>query len=46
MCECSINCVQTAKQLNVNGAGKEAGTEIITYAFAEVQNAQFLLKAV
>jgi hypothetical protein len=35
------------QQLNVNGAGKESGTDLISYTItAEAENAQFLLKAV
>ncbi|PSN71219.1 hypothetical protein BS50DRAFT_487014 [Corynespora cassiicola Philippines] len=34
------------KQLNVRGAGKDAGTELITYDFAEASNSQFFLKLV
>jgi hypothetical protein len=41
----SIENVGTGKQLNVRGAGKETGMEVITYAPTEsAENAQFILK--
>ncbi|KAF3050856.1 hypothetical protein E8E11_009667 [Didymella keratinophila] len=39
-----IENVGTGKQLNVRGAGKDTGTELIIYAPAEAGNAQFILK--
>ncbi|KAL1653698.1 hypothetical protein SLS61_003846 [Didymella pomorum] len=40
-----IENVGTGKQLNVRGAGKETGMEVITYAPTEsAENAQFILK--
>ncbi|KAI1546886.1 agglutinin ssa-like protein [Pyrenophora tritici-repentis] len=40
-------CVNGKKQLNVRGAGKENGTEMIMYDMSpKSENAQFILKAV
>ncbi|KAI1516062.1 Ricin-type beta-trefoil lectin domain containing protein [Pyrenophora tritici-repentis] len=42
-----INSVNGKKQLNVRGAGKENGTEMIMYDMSpKSENAQFILKAV
>ena len=42
----SINSVLSDKRLNVLGARKDSGIEIITYAFADADNAKFVLRAV
>ena len=41
---CSIIHVSGSKQLNVRGAGKDEGTEVITYQLAQTGQSQFLLK--
>lgn len=46
ICGWSIDNAAAKKQLNVWGAGKDAGTELITYDFAEASNSQFFLKLV
>ena len=42
----SINSADTKKavQLNVRGAGKTSGTELITYQYATAENVWFILK--
>lgn len=42
----SINSADTKKgtQLNVQGAGKASGTDLITYKYAAAENAYFILK--
>ncbi|KAF1364079.1 hypothetical protein EJ07DRAFT_162590 [Lizonia empirigonia] len=41
-----ITNVYSNKQLNVRGAGKESGTDIITYDFTNTDNAKFFFKVV
>ena len=41
-----MNSVLLEKRLNVRGARKDSDIEIITYAFADADNAKFVLRAV